>query len=162
MAMRSPEPMPPAVPRSSFLPSGIDGCVDRHRDILLLIARVAMGIIFLRESVFKFMDLNGFINSMGGKGMPLASVVAPVAAAAEFIGGVAIILGFATRYAALLLIVFTVGASLTSHRYWEQTGNAARGNDVHFYKNLALIGGFFALFVAGAGRYALDSVLRRR
>jgi putative oxidoreductase len=160
MAMRSPEPMPSPAPRLSFL-SCADGCAERHRDTVLLIARIALGVIFLRESIFKFMDLNGFIDSMAGRGMPMASLIAPIAAVAEFCGGVAVILGFATRYAALLMVAFTIAASLTSHRYWEQTGNAARNNDLHFYKNLSVIGGFLALFVAGAGRYSIDALIRR-
>lgn len=162
MAMRSPEPFPSPNSQRAAPLSCIDGCVERHRDIILLIARIALGVIFVRESTFKFMDLNGFIDSMAGKGMPMASVIAPVAAAAELLGGIAIILGLTTRYAALLMVVFIIAASLTSHRYWEQTGNAARSNDIHFYKNLSMIGGFLALAVAGAGRYAVDALLRRR
>jgi putative oxidoreductase len=162
MAMRSPQPDASPNPQPYLFLSCVDGCVERHRDIVLLIARIALGVIFLRESTFKFMDLGGFIDSMASKGMPMASVIAPVAAVAEFCGGVAVIFGFATRYAALLMVAFTLAASLTSHRYWEQTGNVARNNDIHFYKNISMIGGFLALFVAGAGRYSVDALLRRR
>ena len=54
-------------------------------------------------------------------------------------------------------------ATLISHRYWEYTDVAMRrANDINFYKNVAIIGGAFYVFVTGSGRYALDTLLRRK
>ena len=42
-------------------------------------------------------------------------------------------------------------AALIAHR------NFADGNQMsHFFKNMAITGGFLALMVSGAGRYSLD------
>jgi len=84
-------------------------------------------------------------------------------AAVEFISGVAIVLGFATRYAAVLMTAFVIVATLIAHRYWEHADAAMRrANDINFFKNVAIIGGAFYLFVTGGGRYALDALLRRK
>ena len=89
----------------------------------------------------------------------LAYVAGPV----EVVGGAALILGLFSRWAALLMLAFTVIATLSSHRYWEFTDAAAcRAQDVNFYKNLAIMGGFFFLFVPGGGRWSLDGIFRKR
>jgi putative oxidoreductase len=58
----------------------------------------------VQSGLEKLMDLNGFTAMLAGGGVPMASVLAPIGAAAEFGGGLAIVLGLATRYAALLMI----------------------------------------------------------
>jgi putative oxidoreductase len=77
--------------------------------------------------------------------------------------GIALILGLATRYVVLVMIVFMLVATFSSHRYWEFTDAAARrAQDSSFYKNLAMLGGFLFLFVVGSGRLSIDAWLRKR
>jgi putative oxidoreductase len=58
----------------------------------------------------------------------------------------------------LLLALFTLVAALIGHRFWEITDAAQRGNQlIHFWKNLAMVGGFLALYVGGAGAFSLDA-----
>jgi putative oxidoreductase len=47
---------------------------------------------------------------------------------------------------------------LIGHRFWDVTDAAQRGNQLnHFWKNIAMIGGFLALYVAGAGSFSIDA-----
>ena len=56
--------------------------------------------------------------------------------------------GFATRYAALVMAIFMLVATFSSHRYWDFTEAAARrAQDSNFYKNMAILGGIFFLRV---------------
>src|SRR5262249_49106079 len=71
-------------------------------------------------------------------------------------GGLAIVFGLMTRYAALLMIAFVIVATLISHRFWAFQGAERRTQTVQFAKNVAIIGGFLFLFVTVGGRYSLD------
>jgi hypothetical protein len=61
-----------------------DSLAASTSDTLLLIARILMGWIFVRSGLGKLMDINAFIASMPGRGVPgwLGYVAAPV----EFFG----------------------------------------------------------------------------
>jgi hypothetical protein len=50
---------------------------------------------------------------------------------------------------------------LIAHRFWEFEGPARQMQQTQFFKNVAIIGGFFALWTAGAGRYAIDRLWHR-
>ena len=65
-------------------------------------------------------------------------------------------MGLGTRYAALLLALFTVAAALLAHRYWALPLQEQAGQANNFFKNIAIIGGLLALFVAGPGRFSID------
>jgi len=138
-----------------------DGIAASWQDFLLLVARVLLGWIFVQSGWGKLMDIQGFIKTLPGRGLPdfLGYVAPPV----EFFGGLAILLGFATRYVALVMLLFTIVATLSSHRFWDFADAAQRGQQqTHFLKNVSMMGGLLLLFITGAGRYALDRLLARR
>jgi putative oxidoreductase len=131
-------------------------------DTLWLLARCFIGGIFVYSGFGKLMGLEGFGAMLAKAGVPMPEVMAAVGAAVEFFGGLAIMLGLQTRYAALLMALFTVSATLISHRFWEFEDLAARkGQSIHFMKNLAILGAFLLLFVQGGGRLSFDGWWRR-
>ena len=130
-------------------------------DIWLLLGRIALGTIFIVSGFGKLTHLGGFEASLAVKGVPLPWLAAFVGAPVEFFGGLAIVLGIAGRYAALLMLAFTAVATLISHRYWEYSEAAVRQVQLsNFLKNIAIMGGFLSLFAQGAGRFALDRFLQ--
>ena len=72
------------------------------------------------------------------------------------------LLGIATRYAALALIAFTLVATGIAHRFWEFDEAARRAQAINFNKNTSMVGGLLAMIVAGPGRFSLDRLLARR
>jgi putative oxidoreductase len=129
-------------------------------DIVLLIGRILVGWIFVRSGYGKMFNIEAVAAGYMSRGVPM--IFAYLAVPVEFFGGLALIFGFATRYAAIVMAIFTVAATLTSHRYWEFADAAVRrGQDSSFFKNVALLGGFFFLLVTGAGRLSLDNWLRK-
>src|SRR6266550_1593834 len=132
------------------------------QNFLLLAGRVLMGWIFVESGWRKLFGMDAFIASLANRRVPYASVLGWIGAAAEFFGGLALLLGAWTRCAALVLIVFTIVATLIGHRYWELTDAAARRmQQSHFAKNVTIIGGFLLLLVTGGGRFSVDGWRRR-
>lgn len=131
-------------------------------DVLLLVARIMIGWIFVRSGYGKILDFANFHASLVRDNVPFAQAVAALAVAVEFLGGAAFMVGFQTRSAALLLALFVLIATLLRHRYWEFVEPAARRiQDISFYKNVAIIGGLFAIAAVGGGRYGVDGFRKR-
>lgn len=138
-----------------------DNVATSTSDFILLVGRILLGWIFVRSGYGKIFDIPAYAATFPGRGLP--TFLAYIAVPAEFFGGIAVILGVATRYVVLVMIIFMLVATLSSHRYWEFTDMAVRrAQDSSFYKNLAMLGGFLFLFVAGAGRFSVDAWLRRQ
>ena len=138
-----------------------DGLAVRSQDFLLLAGRVLIGWIFIASGWRKLMDIPKFAATMERRGLPefLGYVAPPV----EFFGGLFMVFGFATRYSALLMLLFMIIATFSSHRYWTFTDPAQYASQhSSFWKNLSMTGGIVLLFVTGAGRFAADRLLRRR
>ena len=147
----------------NFDPPVPDRLPSTTEDRLLLIGRVLLGVIFLNSGLGKLLALGAFATSLESRGIPAPQVLAAVGASVEFFGGVLVILGLKTRLAGALLILFVIVATLIAHRYWDVAEAAARrGQEIHFFKNVSILGGFVLLVATGGGRYSIDAVLRRR
>ena len=137
-----------------------DAMAAATSDFVLLCGRIMLGWVFIRSGYGKLFDIAGVGATFPPRG--LAPWMAYISVPAEFFGGLAILFGFATRYAAVVMAIFTVVATLSSHRYWDFTEAAARrAQDSNFYKNVAILGGIFMLFAVGAGNWSVDRLLRR-
>jgi putative oxidoreductase len=75
---------------------------------------------------------------------------------------IAVVLGWQTRWLALILIPYTLGSAYFGHQYWTAEGPAYTNLLYHFYKNVSICGGFIVLFVAGAGRFSIDAIIAPR
>ena len=152
-----------ATRNESSLPvlSHADGLAASTSDILLLVGRIILAWVFLRSGYGKIFDIGAVAASYPPRGLPpfLAYIATPF----EFFGAIALIFGFATRYLIFGFVIFMLVATFSSHRYWEFADAAARrAQDSSFYKNVAMLGGFFFLFVCGAGRLSVDAWLGKR
>jgi putative oxidoreductase len=119
-----------------------------------------MAAIFLPSGFGKLTHLAGFEHMLAAKGLPAPGLLAVIGAASEFSGSVLIALGLFTRWAALLMAVFTVIAALISHDFWIAAEAARRLQYLQFMKNMAIVGGFLILLVGGPGRVSIDRALR--
>jgi len=75
----------------------------------------------------------------------------------EIVGSLALIAGFGTRLAALVLALFTLVASFFFHAYWGVPADQAFVQQLLFFKNIAVVGGLFVLVAHGAGAWSLDA-----
>ena len=124
---------------------------------LALVGRFLLALMFVLAGISKIGGFAGTVGYMQSKGMPMASVLAVLTIALEIGGGMALIVGWQTRWAALALALFTLVASLIFHDFWAMTGPAQMTNQLMFMKNMAVIGGMLVLAAFGPGAISLDA-----
>lgn len=138
-----------------------DGAAASMSDILILAGRVCLGWIYMQSGYTKIWNMAAVAKTYPARGLPefMAYVATPI----ELFVGLFILLGFATRYSAFIILVFTIVASFSSHAYWTFTDPAQRMMQLtQFWKNVSMMGGLILLFVTGGGNLSLDRLLRPR
>ncbi len=121
-----------------------------------LAGRLLLGGFFLYFGLTKFAGLAGTAGYIASVGLPMPMAGAVFAAALETVGGLALLLGFQARLAALALAGFTVVASVIFHAFWAVPAEQAFVQQLMFTKNLALTGGLLMRAALGAGPMSLD------
>lgn len=126
------------------------------QDLLLLIARLLLTALFIISGWSKITSFAATIAYMAGDGVPLPQVAAVIAIIAEFVFGIAILVGIGVTPLSLFMAVYTIITGLIGHHFWTYAPGAVHYDMMlHFYKNLGIAGGFLALSITGAGRYAI-------
>lgn len=116
-----------------------------------LIARVLLAYIFLVAGWGKLTAYSATVGYMEAMGVPGALL--PLTILVEFGGGLALLLGFQARFAALGLGVFSLMTAFIFHGGAEDA--------INFMKNFAMAGGLFFLMLHGAGKFSLDALLEK-
>lgn len=127
-------------------------------DSLLVVARIMMSIIFLNSGYGKIMNFEGTSAYMAAKGMPLVSLFLVGAIVVEIGGGLSLLLGLKARWGALSLFLFLIPTTLIFHKFWGLEASEAAMQQIHFLKNLTIMGGLLAVAAAGARQPGLGSL----
>jgi uncharacterized membrane protein YphA (DoxX/SURF4 family)/predicted lipoprotein with Yx(FWY)xxD motif len=118
------------------------------------VVRVAAGVIFVAFSIGKFANHAAEAASIERYGFPAPQLTTYLVGSVELVGGLALVLGLASRLAALALAADMVGAIVTAGR--------VEGGPVNLGLAPALLGVMLLLLWAGAGRPSLDARLAGR
>jgi putative oxidoreductase len=118
---------------------------------LLLVARLLMSSLFIWDGVHQLRDPTGTAQYFGSLHVPVPGVAVWISMLVHVLGGLAVLVGFRTRWAAALLVLVCLGTAFGVHL---PAGD--QGNMIHFYKNLVMTGGFLYVIVYGAGRLSID------
>jgi putative oxidoreductase len=124
---------------------------------LNLAARLLMVALFLPAGIGKLTGFAGTVSYISSVGLPLPTLAAAIALIVEIVGSLALLAGFGTRIAALVLAAFTLVASFFFHAYWAVPADQAFVTQLLFFKNIAVVGGLLAIAANGAGAWSLDS-----
>ena len=124
---------------------------------LNLAARLLMVVLFLPAGIGKLTGFAGTVGYITSVGLPLPTLAAATALVVEIVGSLALLAGFGTRIAALVLAAFTLVASFFFHAYWGVPADQAFMQQLLFFKNIAVVGGLLAIAANGAGAWSLDS-----
>lgn len=122
-----------------------------------LAGRLLLVALFLPAGIGKLTGFAGTVGYIGSVGLPLPTLAAALAAVVEIGGGLALLFGFGTRIAALVLAGFTLVASFFFHAYWAVPADQAFVQQLLFFKNVAVTGGLLVLAAHGAGAWSVDA-----
>lgn len=128
--------------------------------LLSPLSRVLLALIFVLSGFGKLTNMDGTAAMMVSAGFPSSTVKLFMIAAiiVELGCGLALLVGFKTRWASLGLIIFLIPATLIFH-VANLTGPQAQMQSVEVLKNLAIMGGLVKFFLDGAGAVAVDTTV---
>ena len=118
---------------------------------LLLLSRVLMAAIFVQGGINKAMAPTATMAMMARYSLPLPGAAYAVALLVEIGAGIAFLIGWKARHAALVLAIWCVATAFVAHYHPDD-----RGQMIHFMKNLCMAGGFLQIVAYGAGRFSVD------
>jgi len=125
--------------------------MDNLKPYLAPLGRLLMSSLFLWSGIHKLRNPGGTAQYFANAHIPAPDVLVWVAIVIEVIGGLAILLGFKTRWVAAVLAIFCLVTAFAVHL---PAGDA--GNMINFYKNLVMAGGFLYAVAYGAGGMSID------
>jgi putative oxidoreductase len=120
-------------------------------DYLPTLARVLMCSLFIWDGVLQLRDPAGTAAYFTSLNIPAPQITVWVSIAIHLLGGIAVLVGFMTRWAAALLLLLCLGTAFGVHL---PAGDME--NMTHFYKNLVMAGGFLYVIAFGAGALSFD------
>ena len=123
-------------------------------NILDLVGRVFISLVFLLSGINKIVNYEGSIGWMESFGMPgiflIPAIILEIGAA------ILIIIGYKVKIAAALLSVFCIATALIFH-----TDFSNQMQFVSFMKNIALAGGFLFLVINDTKDFSLEGKLSK-
>ena len=123
---------------------------------ILLLGRIFFSLIFIVAGFGHFSQET--IDYAMGQGVPYAGLMVPLSGALAIAGGLSILLGFKARIGGWMLALFLIPVTVMMHDFWNIADPAiSMLQQQAFFKNLALLGGAFALAYSGSGPYSIDS-----
>jgi putative oxidoreductase len=127
----------------------------RPADIILLLGRLLLSLIFLHEGATLAADMPATLATFAKLGLPMIVTFGVIAL--QLGAGLSVATGLLGRLGAVALGLFCLATAFLFH-----TNFASQNELLHFEKDLAIAGGMFVLMVCGAGSISVDSFVKRR
>jgi putative oxidoreductase len=117
-----------------------------------LLGRMMLSSLFVVSGIEKMISYSDTAAYMSAYGTPPSLL--PAVIALEFLGGLALAVGYWTRSVAALLAIFTLITALVFHLDFGDATQATM-----FWKNVTISGGLLLLSIYGPGAWSADSRL---
>ena len=115
------------------------------------LGRLLMSSLFIWDGIRQLRSPSVFAQYFASVHVPLPNVAIWLSIPIHLLAGMALLVGFKTRWAAALLAVLSVATAFGVHL---PIGD--QDNMIHFYKNLVMTGGFLYVIAFGAGAVSID------
>ena len=121
--------------------------------IVEIIGRIFLSAIFLINGIGKIFNYEGTIQYMENFDVPGYLIIPAITV--EILFPILLIIGYYTKFSALVLSLFTLTLAVIFH-----TDFSNQMQLMSFLKNIAIAGGFLIIFVYGPGKYSIDHKLK--
>lgn len=132
--------------------------LDTWQWVPVFLARISVGVLFFESGrgklFYKLDELKEYFMQLG---IPFPHVQAPMVATIEFVGGICLIVGFATRLVSAPLTAVMAVAILTA-----QLDKVKSVGDFLYLPEVLLIVIFIWLIFTGPGKFAVDNSIARK
>jgi putative oxidoreductase len=130
--------------------------MNNQANAAALVGRILLAAIFIVSGFGKIVGWAGTAGYMASKGLPLVPLLLAATIAVELGGGILLAIGFKARWAALALFLFMIPTTLIFHGFWGVDAATAQAQQIHFMKNVAIMGGMLMVWAFGPGAYSVD------
>ncbi len=128
--------------------------------LIPFIGRILFSLIFIVASFGHFSQ--GEIQWAAAQGVPLANVLVPLSGILALVGGLSILLGYHAKIGAWLIVIFLVPVTFMMHRFWGLPDpEMVPMQQIHFMKNISILGGALFFTYYGSGPISLGSSVRK-
>ena len=118
---------------------------------LLPLSRLLMSSLFNWDGITMLRNPSGTAQYFASVHVPAPNLAVWLAIPTHLLGGLALLVGFYSRWAAALLALICLGTAFGVHL---PVGD--QDNLIHFYKNLVMTGGFLYVIAFGPGGLSFD------
>ena len=119
---------------------------------LLLFARLLMSSLFVWDGVVQLRNPGGTARYFASVHVPAPDIAVWISIPVHLFGGLALLAGLYSRWAAALLALVCLGTAFGVHL---PAGD--QDNMIHFYKNLVMTGGFLHVIAFDPGGLSLST-----
>ncbi len=127
----------------------------------VLLGRILYAAVFLYSVPALFSEST--IQYAASQGVPMAWIAVPLSGIVALAGGLSILMGYRAKEGAVLIVLFLAPVTLLLHKFWTITDPAAAIlQQIHFMKNLSLMGTALLIAHFGSGPLSLDTWSKRR
>ena len=123
--------------------------------VLDLVGRVLLALIFVFAAIGKILNYHGTAMFMAAYGVPAGLL--PIVIAVELLGGLAVMVGLWTRWAALVLAIFSATAIAIFHHTF-----STPNDQIVTLAEVSFTGGLLVLAVHGQSCLSLDAWMKRK
>ena len=121
--------------------------------VIEVLGRIFLSALFLIEGINKIFYYEETIQYM--ENFDVAEYLAIPAIILEILFPLLLIIGYQTKIAALVMMIFTIVVAIIFHTNFDD-----QMQFINFFKDIAIAGGFIIIFVNGAGKFSVDYKLK--
>jgi putative oxidoreductase len=124
-------------------------------DYYLFAGRVFIALVYVLSGINKLVFFGHGLDEVKAKNLPFPRLALTCTIVVQLVCGMAIMAGYQTSIASLLLAIFTLATALVFYDFWNQKDAQRTLFLTGFLEHISIIGGFVVLIASGPGSIVL-------